>query len=215
MEFLKELFGADALTYDQLAAKVAEKKLNVVDISGGQYVGRGKYDDQIKARDDQIKDLQGQLSQRDTDIADLNGKLTAAQGDAGKLAEVQQSLTALQDKYAEDTKALNDRLTKQDYEFRVKEKTSGIKFSSESARRAFLLDAIAEGFKVRDDGVLQGYDDFLTAYKEKDPGAFVPDTPAPPEPQPQPPQIVAPGTPGTAAPRMTLSEMMKQANGMK
>lgn len=44
MEFLKDLFGAEALTYDQLAAKVAEKKMKLADISTGAYVGKEKFE---------------------------------------------------------------------------------------------------------------------------------------------------------------------------
>lgn len=196
MEFLKELFNGEALTYDQLAAKVQEKKLNIVDISGGQYVGRGKYDDQIKARDTQIQELTEQIKQRDTDIADLNGKLTAAQGDAGKLAEVQKSLTELQAKYDTDAKAWEKKVNDQAYEFAVKEKAGSLSFTSNSAKEAFTAKAIAAGLKW-DGGILMGFDDFTAKYKSEDPGAFVPDKPVDPEPAPKTPQIVAPSSPNS------------------
>ena len=44
MEFLKELFGNESLTYEQLAAKVAEKKMKLADLSTGAYVGKDKYE---------------------------------------------------------------------------------------------------------------------------------------------------------------------------
>ena len=44
MEFLKEIFGDGALTYDQLAAKVAEKKMKLADLSTGGYVGKEKFE---------------------------------------------------------------------------------------------------------------------------------------------------------------------------
>lgn len=196
MEFLKELFNGEALTYDQLAAKVSEKKLNIVDISGGQYVGRGKFDDQIKARDDQIKDLQGQLAQRDTDTAELKKQLEAAQGDAGKLAEVQKSLGELQTKYDTETKAWEKKVNDQAYEFAVKEKAGSLSFTSNSAKEAFTAKAIAAGLKL-DGGTLMGFDDFTAKYKSEDPGAFVPDKPAEPENAPKTPQIVAPSSPNS------------------
>lgn len=209
MEFLKELFadangaGYVALTYDQLAAKAQEKKLNVVDISNGQYVGREKFDTRVKALQEQIEGLQKQLAERDTDISDLNTKLTAAQGDAGKTADVQKALEELQKKYEADTKELNDRLTKQDYEFRVKEKASGLKFTSNGAKADFISKAIAQEFKISGD-TLQGYEDFVKSYRESDPGAFEPDKPAEPEPAPKTPQIVAPATPSNVTPQNTF-----------
>ena len=42
MEFLKELFGDKALTFDQFAAKVNERKMKLANISDGAYVGREK-----------------------------------------------------------------------------------------------------------------------------------------------------------------------------
>ena len=99
MEFLKALFGDEALTYDQLAAKVAEGKLNVVNIADGSYVSRNKFDDTVNGLKSQVTDLQGQIAQRDTDLAGLNEQLTAAQADAGQLAEAQKQLSALQSKY--------------------------------------------------------------------------------------------------------------------
>lgn len=177
MEFLKELFNGEALTYDQLATKVTEKKLNIVDISGGQYVGRGKFDDQVKARDDQIKDLQGQIAQRDTDTEVLRRQLESAQGDAGKLAEVQKSLNDLQAVYEADAKAWEKKVNDQAYEFAVKEKVGSLSFTSNSAKEAFTAKAIAAGLKL-DGGTLMGFDDFTAKYKSEDPGAFVPDKPA-------------------------------------
>ena len=213
MEFLKELFGSEALTYDQLAAKAQEKKLNVVDISNGQYVSRAKFDDRTKALEQQVTDLKAQLTQRDTDTAKLKEQLTAAQGDAGKTADVQKSLEELQKKYEADTKELNDRLTKQDYEFRVKEKASGLKFSSNGAKADFISKAIEKGFKV-DGDTLQGFEDFVKLYREKDPKAFEPDKPAEPEPAPKTPQIVAPATPSGASNQNSFSGLFR-FNGVR
>ena len=60
----------------------------------------------------------------------------------------------------------------------MKEAAGGIKFSSESAKRAFLSDLEAKGLPV-EDGRIIGFDDFVKAYKETDPNAFLPDKPAP------------------------------------
>lgn len=209
MDFLKGLFGAEALTYEQFVAKATEAKLNIVDIGGGQYVSRAKFDDRTKALEQQVKDLQGQITQRDTDIADLNTRLTAAQGDAGKLADVQQSLTDLQSKYDADKTAWEAAQAAQAYEFDIRERANGLKFSSTSAKRAFIAEAINKGFK-RDGETLLGYEDFVAKYKEADPGAFVEEKPADPTPAPK---IVLPtGNQPKPGARMTLSEAMQKAN---
>lgn len=51
---------------------------------------------------------------------------------------------------------------------------SGLKFSSESARRAFLADLAAKKLPLQD-GKLLGFDEFAKQYKEADPGAFLPE----------------------------------------
>ena len=49
---------------------------------------------------------------------------------------------------------------------------AGLKFSSESAKKAFLADLSAKKLTLQDDGTLLGFDDFVKSYKQADPGAF-------------------------------------------
>ena len=56
---------------------------------------------------------------------------------------------------------------------------AGLKFSSASAKKAFLADLKAKGLTLQDDGKLLGFDDFVKEYKGTDPDAFAPDKPAP------------------------------------
>lgn len=209
MDFLKELFGTEALTYEQLAAKVAEKKWNVVDISGGAYVSRAKFDDRTRTLEEQVNDLKNQITQRDTDTAALKEQLTAAQGDAGKLTALQQSLVDLQAKYEADNKAWADKLATQTYTSLVREKANTLSFTSPAAKRDFISQLTAKALSVEGDTILGG-DDFVTKYKEENPGALVEEKPADQNPEPQ---IVAPagGKPKPGA-RVTLSEAMQKAN---
>lgn len=194
MEFLKTLFGnGESLTFDQLVAKVKEAKLNVVNIADGSYVSKAKYDDKVGALQQQVTDLQGQITQRDTDMTDLKSKLTAAQADAGKLTEVQNQLTAMQTKYDADKTAWESKTAQQAYEFMVREKANGLQFTSPAAKRDFIREANGKGFKV-DGETLLGYEDFVTKYKAENPGAITepkPADPAPADPQ-KAPQIVLP-----------------------
>lgn len=209
MEFLKELFGTEPLTYEQLVTKVAEKKLNIVDISGGQYVSRAKYDDRTKALEGQVADLKNQIAQRDTDTAALKEQLTAAQGDAGKLAELQQSFADLQTKYDADNKSWADKLAKQAYESLVREKANSLSFTSPAAKRDFISQLTGKGLAVEGDSILGG-DDFVTKYKEENPGAFVEEKPD--EPSPAPTIVLPTGNQPKPGQRMSLSEAMQKAN---
>ena len=75
-------------------------------------------------------------------------------------------------KYNNDTKALKDQLESANYNFAVKEAVSGLKFTSESAKKAFILDLTNKNLPLQD-GKILGLEDFAKNYKEGDPGAFV------------------------------------------
>ena len=58
--------------------------------------------------------------------------------------------------------------------YALERKASGLKFSSESARKAFLTEAKAQNFAMKD-GEIMGFDDYVKAFKESDPSAILPD----------------------------------------
>lgn len=194
MEFLKALFGnGEALTFDQLMEKATAAKINAVNIADGSYVSKAKFDDKVNTLSQQVTDLTGKITQRDTDMTDLQAKLTAAQADAGKLTDAQSALTALQTKYSADQTEWQQKVQKQQYEFAIREKANGMKFTSPAAKRDFIREATGKEFKV-DGETLLGYDDFVTKYKTDNPGAVTDDKPADPpaEPDKKPPVIVLP-----------------------
>lgn len=217
---LKDILGEEL--FQQVSAKIDEanakqpdkaKHAKFVDLSEGQYVSRGKYDTDTGKLNQQITDLQGQLSQRDTDLTGLQQKLTAAQQDAGKLAEVQTALNDFQTQYNTERAQWDQKLAQQAYEYAVKAKASELKFTSAAAKKDFIREAIAAGMKM-DGETLLGYTDFLNKYRESDPGALVDENATPPTPAPgtPAPTIVLPANPATPPRKMTLSEMMKAKN---
>lgn len=56
-------------------------------------------------------------------------------------------------------------------QYLAERQTAGLRFSSESAKRAFLADLSGKNLPVTD-GRLDGFDEFVQAYREADPGAF-------------------------------------------
>lgn len=165
---------------------------NGKDIENARKGEQTKFETERGQLQGQITDLQGQITQRDTDLANLNEQLTAAQADAGKLTEAQNSLTALQTKYDTDKKDWEARTAAQAYEFAVKTAAGRLKFSSAAARRDFERGAIAKGMKMEGDKIL-GFDDYVESYKTADPGAFAAETEPPAEPPKPQPTIVLPG----------------------
>lgn len=140
---------------------------------------QGKLENTEKERDTYKTKYDEDIQQRDADIKDLQTKLKNAGTDADKLKTLETDLSALQSTYNEAKANYEKQLAQQAYEFAVKEKVSSLKFSSNSAKKAFIADAMKEEMKLKD-GELQGFDGFLESYKKNDAGAFLTDTPADP-----------------------------------
>lgn len=118
------------------------------------------------------------IAQRDTDLNDLKQKLADAGTDAETLKNLQSELDTLQTNYTNAQADYKKALDKQAYEFAIKEKTNSLQFTSASAKKAFLSDALAKNLTM-DNGNILGFDDFVNAYKEQDAGAFSTETPRP------------------------------------
>ena len=76
------------------------------------------------------------------------------------------------EKYETDTQKLKDSLSQKDYDYKINELTSGLKFSSNGAKRSFIEDLKAKDLKLENDSLL-GFDDFVKSYRESDPSAFM------------------------------------------
>ncbi|WP_298735992.1 phage scaffolding protein [uncultured Subdoligranulum sp.] len=97
-----------------------------------------------------------------TSLADANKKLEGYDPEwKAKAAQAQQQadkqVAELKAGYAADSAA------------------SGLKFTSDSAKKAFLSDLKAKNLPLQDDGTLLGFDDYVASYKKTDPGAFAPE----------------------------------------
>ena len=71
------IFDGKALTLEEFQAKT--KGMKLADLSGGEYVAKGKFSDQAK----ELESLRTQLAEKDQTIANLE----KAGGDAKKMAE--------------------------------------------------------------------------------------------------------------------------------
>lgn len=116
-----------------------------------------KYDDDIK--------------QRDEDLETLQTKLKETEGDSEKLQTISTELETLKTDYANAKTNYEKSLAKQKYEALVREATNGLEFSSNSAKKAFLNDVLAQELTVKD-GSLLGFSDYVEKYKETDADAF-------------------------------------------
>lgn len=136
----------------------------------------GLNDDQVQKvfamNGTEMNDLKQQITtltaERDTarnNLSDANKKLEGYDPEWRTKAE----------KAENDAKAQVEELQK---DFAAQTAAAGVKFSSESAKRAFLSDLKAKKLTLQD-GKLLGFEDYLKSYRESDPDAFAPEKTAP------------------------------------
>lgn len=212
MDFLKELFGEEALTWEQFSEAVTSKGFKVADLSKGNYVSKKKFDDEIKTRDTTIGELNSTISARDNDIDDLKQKLeTGGQDNETKVKDLLTQISTLQSQYESDKSELETKLSKQAYEFAVRDFANSQKFTSTAAKRDFEREMISADLKMKDNSII-GANDFVTSYKEKNADAFVT---ADPEPTPEPKPTFIQPTPPTPQPSDNPFDAVFNFNGVR
>ena len=163
---LKDIFGSEAITYDQFLSKLGKSKF--VDLNDGQYVSINKYND-LNA---QINTLNETLASRDKDLADLKTKLTNAGADTEKLSTISTDLENLQKKYSEDIENYKAQIAKQAYEFAVKEFSNNYEFSSKAAKKEFVREMVNANLTMDEKGIV-GAKDFYKRYAEENADSFI------------------------------------------
>ena len=121
--------------------------------------------------------MEKQANEYGEEIENLREQLTAAnkqieEFQSMNIDEIKASAAAWQEKYAASEKAWNEKLAGLKYEAAAKDAIADVKFSSNSAKRAFLSDLQAKNLPLENDKIT-GFSDFLNSYKESDPDAFV------------------------------------------
>lgn len=69
-------------------------------------------------------------------------------------------------------KDFKKQIAERDYKDAIEEAVKDLKFTSNSAKKAFMSDIMADPLKMKD-GKLIGFSDFVDSYKENDASAFV------------------------------------------
>lgn len=130
-----------------------------------------EYGTDFKAKDQEIETLKTEKEGLSRQLTEANEKIKGfADIDVDKL---QKEVKDWEEKYNTDTENLKNELSKKEYDYKVNELVKDVKFSSNGAKRAFLEDLNKKELKFDEKGKLVGYDDFVKAYQETDPDAFV------------------------------------------
>lgn len=202
---VKELFDKaenGTLTWEQFQAASGEAKF--VDLTEGNYVSKQKFENEISQKDTRITELTNTISARDTDLATLQQTLKDA-GDVDALKQASKDLADLQKRYDKETKDYQAQLSRQAYEFAVKEFANSKNFSSKAAKRDFTQAMLAKNLQL-EDGRIIGAEDFVDIYAKDNDDAFVkPDTK-------QPKPTFVKGTNEPKPQKLSLSDMMRMKN---
>lgn len=129
--------------------------------------------------DDQVQKV---FAMNGTDMNDLKQQVTTltTERDAARsqLGEANKKFEGYDPEWrAKAEKAENDakeQVAALQNDFAAQTAISAVKFSSESAKKAFLSDLKAKNLPLQE-GKLLGFDDYLANYKKNDPGAFAPE----------------------------------------
>lgn len=186
---MKEIFDKaenGVLTYEQFVKATQDAGAKFTDLSEGKYVAKAKYEDDLSAKDKQIGTLNDTISTRDTDLATLKKQLEDAGADNATITKLTEDMAKLQTKYDTEMSAYQAQLSKQAYEFAVKEFANTKEFTSQAAKRDFVQTMLNKELKMENNQIL-GADDFAKVYAENNSDAFKVANPNPaPNPKPQP-----------------------------
>lgn len=108
MDFLKEIFGDKAITFDEFSKGVESKKMKLADLSGGAYVSKEKLDAKIE----ELKTVQASLAEKDAALKKWDGvdlEKLKAENDA-KTEELNKQLSALKKQNAVETSLLAENI---------------------------------------------------------------------------------------------------------
>lgn len=167
-EFLRKLYGVPkegeepkAMTYEELEAAIdADGSIKLADLSGGGYVSKEKYNAKVT----ELTGVKQQLTDANAEIQSYKDM---------DIEGIQKSAKEWEDKYNADTKALEDKLTAQEYSHAADMFMSKYQFTSKPAREGVMAEFNKKGFKL-EDGKFLGAEDYMNSLMESEDykGAF-------------------------------------------
>lgn len=130
-----------------------------------------QYGTSVKEKDKQIEDLKTEKDGINKQLEDANNKIQSFKDI--DVENLNSQIKEWETKYNQDTENLKNELSQKDYDYKLKDLISSIKFSSNGAKRAFIEDLKSQDLKFDDKGTLVGFDDFRKSYEETDPNVFM------------------------------------------
>lgn len=158
-EFLKKLFGDGAITFDQFVEALnGDKSIKLVNLSDGGYVSKEKF----TAKETELSGVKQQLEEANATIQsykdmDIDG--------------IKESAATWEQKYKDDTAALNKKLQDQQTEFAARTYLGSFQFSDDLVKEAVYAKFMSKNFTFKD-GKFEGADAFMADLKKSYPTSF-------------------------------------------
>ena len=151
MDYLKEIFGEDALTYDEFTEKVKKSdKVKLANLKDGRYVDKNKFE----AKEKEVETLQEQLETANKQIEDFKEM---------DIDAIKQAAEDYKAKYETEKANAQKELEKLQFEHAIEKALTGAKAKNAKAVRA-LLDL--DGLKLNN-GEIVGLNEQLEKIKEE------------------------------------------------
>lgn len=206
MEFLKTLFGDSKLTQAEFeAALKSHPEIKLANLADGGYVAKSKYDDDLRAKDTNIKTLTDTIGERDKALGELKKQLENAGTNADALKDLQGRFSALEAQAATDRKNYESAIKKEQYKGACKDFAGTLKFKSKADKEHFVNSMIAKNMEM-DGNKIIGASDYLEAYKTEYADSFVTEEKKPGPGNP----FIDRRKPNPPAPTFNLTELMKK-----
>lgn len=131
----------------------------------------------------EVEKISGKLSAAEQQLKDTGAQLTAANDKIAEFGKmdiegIRKAANDWKEKAEKAEREAQAKIAEMEHDGLLREKLSGVKFTSEYAKKGVFDEIKAKGLKV-EDGQILGFDDAFSAIKEAQPSAFEPDNPPP------------------------------------
>lgn len=131
----------------------------------------------------EVEKISGKLSTAEQQLKDTGAQLAAANDKIAEFGKmdiegIRKAADDWKEKAEKAEREAQAKIAEMEHDGLLREKLSGVKFTSEYAKKGVFDEIKAKGLKV-ENGQILGFEDAFSAIKEAQPSAFEPDNPPP------------------------------------
>lgn len=140
-----------------------EQKESIKKSIGEEVYSKGELEKKVKKAEDERDQYKERAETAEETLKGFEGK---------DFDTITKERDEWKEKAEQAEKDYNAKIAERDYKDAIEEAVKDLKFTSNSAKKAFMSDIMADPLKMKD-GKLLGFSDFVEAYKKDDASAFV------------------------------------------